>query len=110
MAVPPQIGTLMEEGRNVETAANQSAHAPDSALPGEIQPSNGAGVRSSLTARETEVLRLLADGLTTKAVASRLGVSFKTAACHRSRILQKLGVESTVSAVRWAIRQGIVEL
>jgi len=73
----------------------------------ELPPSDGK--RTSLTARETEVLRLLADGLTTKAVAARLGISFKTAACHRSRILQKLAVESTVSAVRWAIRQGIVE-
>jgi DNA-binding NarL/FixJ family response regulator len=52
----------------------------------------------------------LADGLTTKAIAARLGVTFKTAACHRFRILQKLDVESTVSAVRWAIRQGIVDL
>lgn len=64
--------------------------------------------RFPLTAREIQVLRLLADGLTTKTVATQLGVSFKTAACHRSRILQKLGVDSTVSAVRWAIREGLV--
>jgi DNA-binding NarL/FixJ family response regulator len=61
-----------------------------------------------LTKRELEVLHLMADGLTTKAIATRLGVTFKTAACHRGRILQKLSVESTVSAVRWAIRTGIV--
>lgn len=73
---------------------------------------NGEATRSALsalTAREIEVLRLLADGFTTRAVAARLEISFKTAACHRYRILQKLGVESTVSAVRWAIRNGIVE-
>jgi DNA-binding NarL/FixJ family response regulator len=51
----------------------------------------------------------MADGMTTKAIAARLGVTFKTAACHRGRILQKLAVDSTVSAVRWAIRAGIVE-
>jgi DNA-binding NarL/FixJ family response regulator len=62
-----------------------------------------------LTKREIEVLHLMADGLTTKVIASRLGVTFKTAACHRGRILQKLSVDSTVSAVRWAIRVGIVE-
>jgi len=66
------------------------------------------GVLGALTARETEVLRLMADGLSTKAIAAQLTISFKTAACHRYRILQKLGVESTVSAVRWAIRAGIV--
>ena len=65
--------------------------------------------KPALTPREIEVLRLLADGLTTKAVAAVAKVTFKTAACHRSRILQKLGVDSTVSAVRWAIREGIVE-
>ena len=62
-----------------------------------------------LTAREVEVLRLMADGLSTREIAARLAISFKTAACHRYRVLQKLGVETTVSAVRWAIRSGIVE-
>jgi DNA-binding NarL/FixJ family response regulator len=62
-----------------------------------------------LTKREMEVLHLMADGLTTKAIAGRLGVTFKTAACHRGRILQKLSVDTTVSAVRWAIRSGFVE-
>jgi DNA-binding NarL/FixJ family response regulator len=66
--------------------------------------------KNVLTARETEVLRLLADGFTTKAAAIHLGVSFKTIACHRSRILQKLDVGSIVLAVRWAIREGIVEI
>jgi two-component system, NarL family, response regulator NreC len=61
-----------------------------------------------LTRREVEVLHLMADGLTTKVIGERLGVTFKTAACHRGRILQKLGVDSTVAAVRWAIRTGIV--
>ena len=63
---------------------------------------------SVLTAREVEVLRLMADGLSTKQISAQLKISFKTAACHRYRILQKLCVDSTVSAVRWAIRQGIV--
>jgi DNA-binding NarL/FixJ family response regulator len=57
-----------------------------------------------------DVLRLMADGLTTRDIAGQLGMRFKTAACHRNRILQKLAVKSTVSAVRWAIRQGLIEL
>ena len=61
-----------------------------------------------LTPRETEVLRLMADGLTTKAIAAQLNVHFKTAVCHRSRVLEKLCVSSTVSAVRWAIREGLI--
>jgi DNA-binding NarL/FixJ family response regulator len=66
-------------------------------------------ISATLTARELEVLRLMADGLSTKQIAARLEVSFKTAACHRYRVLQKLCVDSTVIAVRLAIRQGLVE-
>jgi two-component system, LuxR family, secretion system response regulator SsrB len=62
--------------------------------------------KGTLTKREREVLNLMADGLTTRALAAQLQVTFKTASCHRSHILQKLGVRSTVSAVRWAIREG----
>jgi DNA-binding NarL/FixJ family response regulator len=57
-----------------------------------------------------DVLRLMADGLTTREIGNQLGMRFKTAACHRNRILQKLAVKSTVSAVRWAIRAGLVAL
>jgi DNA-binding NarL/FixJ family response regulator len=63
-----------------------------------------------LTPREMDVLRLMADGLTTREIATQLNMRFKTAACHRNRILQKVGVKSTVSAVRWAFRQGLIEL
>jgi DNA-binding NarL/FixJ family response regulator len=66
-------------------------------------------IEDALTAREIEVLRLMADGLTTKDIAARLQISFKTAACHRYHIMQKLYVTSTVTAVRCAIRQGIVQ-
>ena len=91
----------------MEKAENSSNHLAAQALSEPITPRRE---KSALTAREIEVLRLLADGMTTKAVAAKLGVTFKTAACHRARILQKVGVESTVSAVLWAVRRGIVEL
>ncbi len=63
----------------------------------------------TLTSREMQVLHLMAEGLSTKEVASALKITFKTAASHRSRILSKLGVHETISAVRWAIRNGFVE-
>ena len=63
-----------------------------------------------LTRREVDVLRLMAEGHTTKVIATKLNVTFKTAACHRSRILQKLNVTSTVSAVLWGVREGIIPL
>jgi PAS domain S-box-containing protein len=63
---------------------------------------------SPLTAREVQVLALVADGNSTKAIAALLGISYKTADSHRSRIMEKLGIHETASLVRYAIRQGIV--
>jgi len=63
----------------------------------------------SLTERERQVLVLIADGKSTKEAAATLGISYKTADSHRSRILEKLGVHETASMVRYAIRAGLVE-
>ena len=62
----------------------------------------------SLTERERQVLVLIAEGKSTKQTAERLGISYKTADSHRSRILEKLGVHETASMVRYAIRAGLV--
>jgi len=62
-----------------------------------------------LTARQLTVLKLMADGLTTTQIAKALGVSFKTAATHRDKIRKRLGVDSTILAVRWAIRERLIE-
>lgn len=62
----------------------------------------------SLTERERDVLILIADGRSTKEAALRLGISYKTADSHRSRILEKLGVHETASMVRYAIRAGLI--
>lgn len=63
----------------------------------------------TLTERERQVLVLIADGQSTKQAATNLGISYKTADSHRSRILEKLGVHETASMVRYAIRAGLVE-
>jgi len=63
----------------------------------------------SLTERERQVLVLIAGGKSTKQTATELGISYKTADSHRSRILEKLGVHETASMVRYAIRAGLIE-
>lgn len=63
----------------------------------------------ALTERERQVLVLIADGKSTKEAAAQLGISYKTADSHRSRILEKLGVHETASMVRYAIRAGLIE-
>lgn len=63
----------------------------------------------ALTERERQVLVLIAEGKSTKEAAARLGISYKTADSHRSRILEKLGVHETASMVRYAIRSGLIQ-
>ena len=62
-----------------------------------------------LSPREREVLQLVAEGKTTKEVASLLGVSVKTAESHRTRIMAKLDIHETAGLVRYAIRRGLVQ-
>lgn len=62
----------------------------------------------ALTLRQREVLRLVAEGNTTKEVASRLGLSQKTIEAHRSAIMQRLGIKELAGLVRFAIRSGLV--
>ena len=62
-----------------------------------------------LSAREHEVLQLIAEGKSTRDVASMLGVSVKTAESHRSRLMQKLDIHETASLVRYAVRRGLVQ-
>ncbi len=61
-----------------------------------------------LTAREREVLQLIAEGLTSKEIATRLGVSTKTANTHRASLMEKLDIHKAPSLVRFAIREGLV--
>jgi DNA-binding CsgD family transcriptional regulator len=61
-----------------------------------------------LSRRELEVLRLVADGLSTRDIAGRLFISAKTADHHIQHIYTKTGVSNRAAATRWAIDQGVV--
>jgi DNA-binding CsgD family transcriptional regulator len=62
-----------------------------------------------LTAREVEIVRLIADGYTAKEIAETLCISPKTVDAHRGHILRKLGVKDRVGLTRYAIRRGLVD-
>jgi two-component system response regulator NreC len=64
--------------------------------------------KEPLTAREREVLQLIGEGKTTKAIAGVLGISFKTAESHRSHIMKKLDIHETAGLVRYSIRRGLL--
>jgi DNA-binding NarL/FixJ family response regulator len=63
----------------------------------------------ALSPREREVFHLIAEGLTTKEIAARLGISVKTAENHRCRVLEKLGLRNSAELVRYAMRRRLVE-
>ena len=64
----------------------------------------------ALTPREREVYHLVIEGRTTKEVAQELGISPKTAENHRSRVMDKLGVQNTAELVRHAARRGLLDV
>lgn len=63
-----------------------------------------------LSSRERQVLQLLAEGKKTREVAALLCISIKTAESHRTRIMHKLGIKETAGLVRYALRQGLIQL
>ncbi|MGA9769158.1 MAG: response regulator transcription factor [Blastocatellia bacterium] len=64
----------------------------------------------TLTTREREVLHLCAEGCTSSEIASRLGISARTAETHRTHLMSKLGLHTQVELIRYALRRGIIQL
>ena len=82
----------------------------DPALPADEGVSVGAADVEALSARELDVLHLLARGLPNKGIAHRLGISEHTVKYHVSAILAKLNAESRTEAVAVAARLGLIAL
>lgn len=101
----------------VETLANHKPFFTPRAT--EVILSNFNGVRSGndlpesvrdrLTSREREIVQLLAEGKSSKEVASSLGISVKTAETHRANIMRKLQLHTVTDLVRYAVRNQIIE-
>ena len=87
--------------------------AADMLLDGFVRPHAApdpeALVRNRLTAREREIVQLLAEGKSSKEVAVSLGISVKTAETHRANIMRKLELHSVSELVRYAVRNQIIE-
>jgi len=73
-------------------------------------PESDRSLRSVLTPREREVIQLLAEGKTTKEVATTLNLSVKTAETHRTNLMRKLDLHSVVDLTLYAVRNGIVHV
>jgi predicted ATPase/DNA-binding CsgD family transcriptional regulator/DNA-binding XRE family transcriptional regulator len=75
--------------------------------PAEGERAGRTGIPFGLTARELEVLRLMAAGRTNREIGAALFVTPRTAATHVTHILTKLGVDSRIEAASWAVRYGL---
>jgi DNA-binding NarL/FixJ family response regulator len=64
---------------------------------------------SLLSARERQVLHLIADGLSAKEIGSQLNISAKTVEAHRSSLMRKVGVRKATELVRYALRHGLIQ-
>src|SRR5262249_14226398 len=83
---------------------------PSLRRPAQGESENGDGHPSrTLTARQREVLELLAGGRSMKQVAAALGVKIRTVAFHKYEVMQKFRLGSTAELVQFAIRHGIIK-
>lgn len=69
----------------------------------------GAARPAHIALTESEVIKLIADGLTSKRIGGALSIRTKTVETHRTTLMRKLGVHSVAGVVRYAIRSGLVE-
>lgn len=63
---------------------------------------------AALTPRQREILQLVAEGHTSKDIAQRLGLSYRTIETHRNQLMKRLGVTDLTGLVRFAVRSGLV--
>ena len=100
--------------RAIESVCNgEPFFSPDVARAALNQFVNSGGKKepfAQLTAREREVLALIAEGRSNKEVATRLGIGVRTIETHRERIMSKLGIHTIAGLTRFAILNGIISL
>jgi DNA-binding NarL/FixJ family response regulator len=87
---------------------------PEVARAAVAEPARGGGeagdAYESLTDREKQVLKLVAEGRANKEIADVLGISVKTAMTHRAHVMQKLDLHDRTALVKFALREGVIRL
>ena len=100
---------LVDAVRAVHRGESFLTNAAEQALVREWMSDDSSGPREPLSPREQEVLKLIAEAHTNRAISEILHLAEKTVESHRANILRKLGMRDRVELVRYAIRRGLVE-
>ena len=100
---------LVEAVRAVARGEPFMTNAAERSLIREWMQDDSSGPVEPLTLREREVLKLIAEAHTNRAIGELLHLSEKTVESHRANLLRKLGMRDRVELVRYAIRRGLVE-
>jgi two-component system NarL family response regulator len=86
------------------------AEVTDSVVATSLRGAGAETMRKLLTAREREVLQLLAEGASSPEIGRRLFVATSTVETHRRNIMRKLGIHSVADLTKYAIREGLTSL
>jgi DNA-binding NarL/FixJ family response regulator len=103
------IETVLKGDYFLDSAVSAQVVETLKKLPGKAMKINDAHY-GTLTAREQEVLRQLAEGLSSKEIAKKLFISPKTVENHRANIMNKLDLHSTIELVRYAAKLGLIDV
>ena len=106
-------GYVLKDALDLDLAAAiKRAAAGEMVLDPKVsQPATAKGeIHHGLTVRELEVLQLICDGLTNRAIAAQLQLSVNTVAVHRANMMQALGLHKTAELVAYAMRHGLVNV
>jgi DNA-binding NarL/FixJ family response regulator len=109
----PKSAASTELEEAIKTVIRGKVYISPETLP-KTSPTNGKGTTkiellATLSPRQREVLRLIAEGLTTKQIAQVLEISVKTVETHRAQLMERLDIHDVAGLVRYAIIVGLIE-
>jgi len=103
----PELGLAIAAVQRGETYLSPAVSRR--VIEGYVRQSQADGPLEGLTPRQRDVLRLIAEGRSTRDIATALGVSVKTVETHRAHLMERLDIRDVAGLVRYAIRTGLVK-
>jgi len=103
----PELGLAIAAVQRGETYLSPAVSRR--VIEGYVRQSQADGPLEGLTPRQRDVLRLIAEGRSTRDIAKALGVSIKTVETHRAHLMERLDIRDVAGLVRYAIRTGLVK-